>query len=197
MNRDELIPLFSKPIFRSIINVDNIDLSNIKWARNYQNWISESQDILSKDEFKDLALAVGSKVAEYFYGIMSVSMDTEIYITESWLNKTEKNQSHHRHWHPNSILSGVVNLSGSADAGGYLKLITSSYDTLEFEINQANLYNSKSWSFSPEKGSVIIFPSNVEHLVEPYTGDEPRITLSFNTFVKGKINGLPLTRLTV
>lgn len=197
MNRDELIPLFSKPIFRSTVNVADIDLSNIKWAKNYQNWISESQDILSRDEFKNLAVEIGSKVADYFYGVMGVTMDTEIYITESWLNKTENDQSHHRHWHPNSILSGVVNLSGEIDKGGHLKLITSTYDTLEFEIAQANIYNAKSWSFAPEPGSIIIFPSNVEHLVETYTGDSPRVTLSFNTFVKGKINGLPLTRLTV
>lgn len=197
MNQDELVPLFSKPIFRSTVNVDSIDLSEISWAKNYQNWISESQNILSEEKFKELAVEIGSKVAHYFYGIMRVSLDTEIYITESWINKTEKGQTHHRHWHPNSILSGVVNLSADADQGGHLRLITSTFDTLEFEITEPNVYNAKSWSFPPEKGSIIIFPSNVEHLVEPYMGTEPRYTLSFNTFVKGKINGLPLTRLSI
>jgi len=197
MNRDELIPLFSKPILRSTVKVDSLDLSEIKWAKNYQNWISESQNILSLDPFKELAVEIGSRVADYFYGVMNVTLDTEIYITESWLNKTENGQSHHRHWHPNSILSGVVNIAGEVDKGGQLKLITSSYDTLEFEINQANLYNSKSWSFPPEPGNIVIFPSNVEHLVESYEGDSPRITLSFNTFVRGKINNLPLTRLSI
>jgi uncharacterized protein (TIGR02466 family) len=197
MNRDELIPLFSKPILRSTVKVDSLDLSEIKWAKNYQNWISESQNILSLDPFKELAVEIGSRVADYFYGVMNVTLDTEIYITESWLNKTEKGQSHHRHWHPNSILSGVVNIAGEVDKGGQLKLITSLYDTLEFEINQANLYNSKSWGFPPEPGNIVIFPSNVEHLVESYEGDSPRITLSFNTFVRGKINNLPLTRLSI
>jgi uncharacterized protein (TIGR02466 family) len=197
MNRGELIPLFSKPIFTSAVNVENLDLSSVKWAKNYQNWISEDQHILSNEAFKELAVEVGSKVADYFYGVMSVSLNTEIYITESWLNKTEKGQSHHRHWHPNSILSGVVNLSGAADQGGHLRLITSSYETLEFEVVEPNLYNSKSWSFNPTPGNVIIFPSNVEHLVDTYTGDEPRITLSFNTFVRGSINSLPLTKLSI
>jgi uncharacterized protein (TIGR02466 family) len=196
MNHDELIPLFSKPILKSKITNINVDLSTIKWAQNYQNWISESQDILSTEPFRIMLEEIGSKVADYFYGVMRVSPSTEIYITESWLNKTEKGQSHHRHWHPNSILSGVVTLAGDANSG-QLKLITSQYDTLEFEVIDASVYNAKSWSFQSEPGNIIIFPSNVEHLVEPYYGEEPRITLSFNTFVKGKINSLPLTRLFV
>ena len=133
----------------------------------------------------------------YAYGYLrESSTDTDMrvrtwnyygaYVTESWFNKTEKGQSHHRHWHPNSILSGVVTLSGDADSG-HLKLITSQYDTLEFQVVDASIYNSKSWTFQSTAGNIIIFPSNVEHLVEPYHGSEPRITLSFNTFVKGKI----------
>jgi len=190
----ELLPLFSKPILKTQIQIDAIDLSSIKWAKNYQNWISESQDILNFEPFKQLADKVGRIVADYFYGIMQVSEATEIYITESWLNKTEKGQSHHRHWHSNSILSGIVNLAGD-DNSGHLRMITSQYDTLEFEVVDASVYNSKNWSFPPTVGNIVIFPSNVEHLVEPYYGEEPRITLSFNTFVKGKINSLPLTKL--
>jgi uncharacterized protein (TIGR02466 family) len=194
MNHDELIPLFSKPILTSKITGVDVDLSSVKWARNYQNWISESQNILSTEPFKNMLDEIGNKLADYFYGVMRVSADTEIYITESWLNKTEAGQSHHRHWHPNSILSGVVTLSGDANSG-HLKLVTSQYDTLEFQVVDASIYNSKSWTFQSTAGNIIIFPSNVEHLVEPYHGSEPRITLSFNTFVKGKINGLPLTQL--
>ncbi len=29
------------------------------------------------------------------------------YITQSWLNYTETNQYHHKHQHPNSLVSGV------------------------------------------------------------------------------------------
>jgi len=196
MNRDELFPLFSRPVFKSTVNTFNVDLSSIKWARNYNNWISESQDVLNLEPFKEISIEICNKVADYFYGIMSVSQETELYITESWVNKTEKGQSHHRHWHPNSILSGVVTLSGNPESGR-LKFITSYFDTLEFEVTDSNLYNSKSWSIPSVPGNIVIFPSSVEHLVEEYHGEEPRITLSFNTFVKGKINDLPLTRLKI
>ena len=191
-----LWPLFSKPIFKTYVDISNVDLSNIKWAKNYQNWISSSQQILEEPEFKDFGDRVYQGVAEYFYGIMQASTNVELYITESWFNKTEKGQSHHRHWHPNSLLSAVVYLESEGDSG-CIKFITSQYDTLEYNMIESNLYNSRSWSVLPEKGSMLVFPSNVEHMVEEYLGDTPRISLAFNTFIRGNINVDPLTRLSL
>jgi uncharacterized protein (TIGR02466 family) len=196
MNEKSLWPLFSKPVFKTPIDIGNIDLSNIKWAMNYQNWISESQTIFNDPAFHQLAENAFNGVCEYFYGIMQAKEEVQICFTESWLNKTEKGQSHHRHWHPNSILSGVIYLDTEGDTGR-TRFITSAYDTIEYGINESNLYNSRSWSVTPEKGSMILFPSNVEHLVDAYQGETPRISLAFNTFVRGNINDDPLTRLTL
>lgn len=190
----ELIPLFSKPIYISSIDIDPLDLSEIDWAKNFNNSISKNQNILSHDKFSAVLSCLSTNINDYFYGVLGVAQQTEIFITESWLNKTEKGQSHHRHWHPNSIISGIIYLQGD-EKSGHTKFITGQYDLLEFEITQPNLYNSKSWSIEPIRNRVIIFPSNLEHLVEEYTGEIPRITLSFNTFVNGTINSLPLTRL--
>ena len=196
MTHTELIPLFSKPVFKTNIKDITVDFSKIKWARNYNNWISEDQNILSRPEFESLFKSVAPVITEYFYGVMGVMPQTEMFVTESWLNKTEKGQTHHRHWHPNSVLSGVVYLDTDG-VSGPIKFITSNYDLLEFEISQPNLYNSKSWSITPMPGDVIIFPSNVEHMVEEYQGENPRISLAFNTFVKGNINNLPLIKLSI
>lgn len=191
-----LIPLFSKPIFKAPIDIGTVDLSKVTWTKNYQNWISTDQNIIQQLEFAVVAEKVYDNLCEYFYGIMQANPDAEIYITESWLNKTESGQSHHRHWHPNSILSGIVYLAGEGDTGR-TKFITSQYDTIEYDINESNIYNSKSWSLPVINNTMVLFPSNVEHLVEPYTGTEPRITLSFNTFIRGNLNKSPLTRLSL
>lgn len=191
-----LIPLFSKPILKAPIDIGTVDLSKVTWTKNYQNWISTDQNIIQQPEFSVVAEKVYDNLCEYFYGIMQANPDAEIYITESWLNKTESGQSHHRHWHPNSILSGIVYLAGEGDTGR-TKFITSQYDTIEYDINESNIYNSKSWSLPVINNTMVLFPSNVEHLVEPYTGTEPRITLSFNTFIRGNLNKSPLTRLSL
>ena len=194
MSEKQLWPLFSKPIFKTHLDVSKVDLSSIKWAKNYQNWISESQNVLDDPALTEFANQISDNLIEYFYGIMGASPNVKMYVTESWFNKTEKGQSHHRHWHPNSILSGVVYIDSEGDSGR-IKFITSQYDTVEYNIVESNLYNSRSWSVAPEAGTMLIFPSNVEHLVEEYTGNKPRLSLSFNTFVGGDVNVDPLTRL--
>lgn len=128
---------------------------------------------------------------------MSSTPDTEIYITESWFNKTDKDQVHHRHWHPNSIVSAIVYIDTEIGQGGETMFITSSYNTIEYDIQQPNLYNSKSWSLPPIPGQMLLFPSDTEHLVETYRGETPRISLSFNTFVKGNISKQALTHLSI
>ena len=193
----EIYPLFSKTIVRTQIDLEGTDLSKIEWSQNYQNEISNSQNVLDEPNFTKLRKECMKGINDYFHGVMKVSEDTEIYITESWFNKTNKGQTHHRHWHPNSTLSAIVFMSGEQGKGGNTSFITSQYDTLEFDITEANLWNSKSWSVEPSVGTMLIFPSSVEHLVQPYEGDEPRISLSFNTFVKGKLNQQTLTRLEV
>lgn len=190
----ELMPLFSSPVYISEVEKCNLDFSKVLWTKNYNNLISQSQNVLEDSEFSKLLPSISLVINDFFYGVMSVQQHTEIFITESWLNRTEKGQTHHRHWHPNSVISGIVYLQGD-EKSGHTKFITSRYDSLEFEILQPNLYNSKSWSIESVKNRIIVFPSNVEHLVEEYKGEMPRITLSFNTFVKGTINSLPLTRL--
>lgn len=189
-----LWPLFSKPVFKTHLDVSGVDLSNIKWAKNYQNFISTDQEVLNDPAYEKLLQGISAGISEYFYGIMGARHDVELFVTESWFNKTEKGQTHHRHWHPNSLLSGVVYLQSEGDTGR-IKFITSQYDTIEYNINEPNLYNSRSWSVTPEAGSMVIFPSNVEHLVEEYQSDTPRISLAFNTFVRGNINTDPLTKL--
>jgi uncharacterized protein (TIGR02466 family) len=193
----EVYPLFAKTIVRTQIDLEGTDLSKIEWSQNYQNEISNSQNVLDEPNFTKLRKECMKGINDYFHGVMKVSEDTEIYITESWFNKTNKGQTHHRHWHPNSTLSAIVFMSGEQGKGGNTSFITSQYDTLEFDITEANLWNSKSWSVEPSVGTMLIFPSSVEHLVQPYEGDEPRISLSFNTFVKGKLNQQTLTRLEV
>jgi uncharacterized protein (TIGR02466 family) len=178
----EVVPLFSKPVFLSNIDSLSFDLTSVEWIENYGNFTSESKNVLEKIATKDVTEKILDCLYDYFYGIQGVNQSTQIHITESWLNKTEPGQYHHRHWHPNSIISGVVCISNEGNSGA-LTFITSNYDTLEFETSHANVYNSKSWSYTPKTNDVILFPSSVEHLVEKNNSEFARITLSFNTFV--------------
>lgn len=196
MQEKELWPLFSKPVFKTYIDVSDVQLEPTNWIRNYENYTSESHYILDLECYRDLKEQINTEVQEYFRNIMHAVPELDIYITESWINKTEKDQHHHRHRHPNSILSGVLYLQTESDTGE-ITFVSSKYDMVEIEQVDSNIYNSRSWSVIPESGMLLIFPSDVEHMVGLYLGDRPRISLSFNTFVKGKVNWNPLMRLEV
>tara|TARA_B110000879_G_scaffold50703_1_gene71678 strand:- start:1343 stop:1930 length:588 start_codon:yes stop_codon:yes gene_type:complete len=193
----DVFPLFSNPVMKHPVDLTGLDLSSVVWGPNYNNSISQSQTVLEQEPFLNLKEECMKGVREYFYNMMSVTDSTEIYITESWFNSTAKDEVHHRHWHPNSIVSGIVYIASEEDQGGDTSFITSKYETIELDIKESNLYNSKSWSIPPSNGEMLLFPSSVEHFVTPYTGTTPRITLSFNTFVKGNVNDQALTRLAI
>ena len=87
---------------------------------------------------------------------------------------------------------------GRADADGcYLRIYNNdNYKTIKLEIKDWNMWNSESWWFSVKTGDVILFPSSLTHMVETKEGDNTRISLSFNVFIKGTVgNNKNLTEL--
>lgn len=190
----ELFPLFSRPIYKTSIETNMTVLEKVKWAKNYTNNISESQNVLDLPEHSALKHECEKALNDYFYNVMGAEDYVKLRITESWFNKTVNGEQHHRHWHPNSLYSAIVYIESDPNSG-FTTFLTSNFDTIEYDIKNANLYNSRTWSFGGSKGDMLIFPSNVEHYVTPYEGQEPRITLSFNTFAEGVINKNNLTRL--
>ena len=62
---------------------------------------------LNQKSFKDLKTDLDLRVKDYFNKIISPANNITPYITQSWLNYTETNQYHHKHQHPNSLVSGV------------------------------------------------------------------------------------------
>ena len=63
----------------------------------------------------------------------------------------------------------------------------SGYKQLQLATDQFDVYNSDSWWFNVKTGGIVIFPSNLTHHVEDVIADETRISLAFNTFIKGTL----------
>jgi len=69
------------------------------------------------------------------------------------------------------------------------------YKQIKIPAKEYNLFNSESWWFETGTNDLVIFPSSLTHMVEKVVGKE-RISLSFNTFLKGYIGeDLELTGL--
>lgn len=108
------------------------------------------------------------------------------YITQSWLNFNKKNEGHHAHKHANSIISGVlyINVVSGIDN---ICFTNPNSRILRYTPKEWNMFNSDEWSVPVTSGDLLLFPSTLEHYVKSNESDNIRISLSFNSFIKGNL----------
>ena len=194
--------IFPTPIYISKLNreltnkeLSFIDKNKLNVYKNEGNTTSNDNYILNHKAFENLKKELDLKVQDYFNKIICPSNNITPYITQSWLNYTETNQYHHKHEHPNSLVSGVFYIN-SDEQFDKIKFFNDKYETIKLESKEWNIWNSKSWWFSVKTGDVILFPSSLTHMVETKQGTNTRISLAFNVFIKGTVgNNKNLTEL--
>lgn len=190
-------PIYQESLKYKITNKD-INLCKKIYPKTYDNvgnFTSQNNHVLDEKVFLNLKKELLKSVNIYFKEVLSPKNKLTPYITQSWLNFTNENQFHQTHNHSNSIVSGVYYIN--ANEG----------DNISFHQEQArpqiyippkkyNLFNSKTWTFKISKGFLILFPSSLLHSVGVRKGDKTRISLAFNTFVKGTLgNNMDLDEL--
>jgi uncharacterized protein (TIGR02466 family) len=152
---------------------------------NYSNYTSKNKFILDSPELLDLKTIFNSIVKEFVTTIYNPKYGIDFYITQSWINYSSSMDSHHRHSHPNSILSGVYYIENSNTDTGKIHFYNNNYRQLYLEPKEYNVYNTVNWWFNGIPGQLLLFPSHLTHDVEAVNYNETRISLSFNTFARG------------
>ena len=190
-------PIYISKLDRKLtpLELKFVDKNKKDFYKNDGNITSNNNYILNEKPFTNIKKELDLRVQDYFDKVISPANNITPYITQSWLNYTETNQYHHKHAHPNSLVSGVfyINCHEEHDK---IKFFNDNYKTIKLEIKDWNLYNSESWWFSVKTGDVILFPSSLTHMVETKQGDNTRISLAFNVFIKGTVgNNKNLTEL--
>jgi uncharacterized protein (TIGR02466 family) len=155
--------------------------------KNTNNVTSFSKNVLENQSLLDIKNFINANLINYVNTIICPKYEIELYITESWLNYTNNKESHHTHNHKNSYLSGVFYFN-TVENDKIIFHKNKETDFFEFESKDMNIYNSSSWSFPVKTGQLILFKSNILHSVPVNLENKTRISLAFNTFLKGKIN---------
>jgi uncharacterized protein (TIGR02466 family) len=188
-----IIGLFPTPIYSTFIKrkftkqeLNFVEQFNRTHVSNQGNTTSKNNYILELKEFKKLKLELEDILKDCIKKIHSPTHNVKCYITQSWLNYTKIGQYHHSHNHSNSFLSGVLyfNADQNFDKIYFHK---ERYEQLKIEAKNFNSYNSSSWWLPVETGKILIFPSWIRHSVGIKKEDNVRISLSFNTFLKGTV----------
>jgi len=190
-------PIYISKLDRKLtpLELKFVEKNKKTFTKNEGNITSNNNYILNEKPLANIKKELDLVVKDYFEKVISSTDSTIPYITQSWLNYTETNQYHHKHAHPNSLVSGVfyINCHEEHDK---IKFFDDRYKTIKPEIKDWNLWNSESWWFPVKTGNIIMFPSSLTHMVETKEGNNTRISLAFNVFIKGKIgNNKQLTEL--
>jgi uncharacterized protein (TIGR02466 family) len=182
-------PIYISKLDRELTNkeLSFIDKIKLDTYNNEGNTTSNDNYILNHKAFKDLKTDLDLRVQDYFDKVISATESITPYITQSWLNYTETNQYHHRHEHPNSLISGVFYVNGDEKFDKIKFYKKDIYSIIKPEVKDYNIWNSETWWFPVKTGDVILFPSSLTHMVETKQGDNTRISLAFNVFIKGTI----------
>ena len=185
---------FSTPVWiKQLNNFENINdelKSYIYQARkdnpegvkksNVNGWHSEGLDLKNqslKNFITEISNNIGSAIKD-----MNWDLDSQITrITNMWAIINKERAFNERHHHGNSSLSAAYYVKAEKNAG----------DLIFFDPRQANVFhhpsskeanslNCQVQSVTPKAGTLVLFPSYLEHKVAENLSNEERIVVSFN-----------------
>ena len=164
-------------------------ISELEMIDNAGNLMSKNDKVLDSKELSKLKLFIDEQLFVFKKKFLQMKDANEIYITQSWVNNSNPNQYHPKHKHPNSVISGVMFFDENNDES--LPPIrfhrTLEMFPLDFEFDNLNESNAGCRSFEMVQGSLILFPSLLEHDVDKNRSDRVRTSISFNTYVRGVV----------
>tara|TARA_R100000544_G_C2200873_1_gene46647 strand:+ start:16 stop:633 length:618 start_codon:yes stop_codon:yes gene_type:complete len=191
--------LFATPVYVTELNrkltSKETNFKKIKQIKNYGNYKSNDSYILNTKQFSNIKKELDIAIKDYFNKIISPKNKITPYITQSWLNYTDTNEHHHKHNHPNSLVSGILYLNAN-EKFDKVEFYRDDYNMIKPEIKNFNFFNSESWWLPVKTGQIMLFPSSLSHSVSIKKGTNNRVSLAFNVFIKGGVGSLNnLTRL--
>lgn len=189
----DIQPLFATPYFRAevghAISEDQVKfIKNLKMIKNRDNYISENLYIFNEPELKSIADVIQEALDTYAEKVMGISQ--KLYVTQSWSLMNDTNVGMHAHAHSNSLVSGSLYYCELPEPGSRLIFDRhATYQRLQLlpQSGKANFYNTPTNMIVPKSKEVLLFPSDVNHAVEPNLSNTPRRAIAFNCFVKGKL----------
>ena len=153
---------------------------------NVGNTTSKDRYVLNEPVMANIRDFLQFHINYYMQNIVAPHNPVDVYITQSWLNFTKPKEYHHKHEHPNSFISGVLYINADPDKDK-IHFYKNKYQQIQIPTNNFNQFNSESWWFNVGTCDLVLFPSYLTHMVEQTESKDTRISLSFNTFLKGYI----------
>jgi uncharacterized protein (TIGR02466 family) len=113
-------------------------------------------------------------------------------IRNSWIMRHTAGDYAGGHFHPNSMLSGILYIKTDDQSGDLIfkkspNHLTVFSGNLELPVSEYNIFNSASWRITPRTSQLIIFPSHLVHEVTKCISNDIRYCIAFNLFPNGTL----------
>jgi uncharacterized protein (TIGR02466 family) len=211
MNPGELVSLFPTSLLVNNIGRGLTD-EELECVLDYQYGVkANTGNITTKDvlvlenpKLAGLKKLVEEALQDYLIQIYNpINPDKiRLVVTQSWLNFTDKNQYHHKHYHHNSIISGCLYINARKESDCIMFTKRATGEPWQIQALEQNYFNCNEFTVPVETGDLVLFPSNLIHSVPQTNQDYTRISLAFNSFwdgeigfVKGAIDGINFLRV--
>jgi uncharacterized protein (TIGR02466 family) len=174
-----LIPTFqgSYPGISDELNIRKTKYYNPKGGQT----IGLQKDPYFKELVKKIKISV-LRLAEHYW---KVKKGYKVDVVSMWLNSNEKNMNHPPHNHANTFISGVIWLDGEKGEYPSLKFLRPYALPILPIIEKYNEINSNVLSEFSEKDKIVFFPSYLFHYVDRNNKRKPRISIAFDTVLRG------------
>lgn len=179
-------PIGSFKMDREFTKEEKDFILGLETRPNQGNTTSKDNNLFDREELKDVYEFAKESVNKYLQGVYAPKNDVSLYVTQSWANYTQPGQFHHKHAHPNSFVSGVLYIQADPEKDK-IYFYRDGYQQLKLPTENYNPYNSESWWFEAVPGQLYLFPSGTTHMVQNTESADTRVSISFNTFLKGYV----------
>jgi uncharacterized protein (TIGR02466 family) len=180
---DKHLP-FTSPIWANVIEHDYSDLekkilklsktlpsSHISNQGGYQSPNFTVSDLQQK--LPEILTIVNASI-EY----VAKDIKTNLMLLDSWFNINSKGDYNSPHVHPERAFSGVLYLKTPSNCGSLVLRNPTPATHYPIKDDIDNFWGV--WKVAPTKGLFCMFPSYIEHYVEPNQSNQKRISVAFN-----------------
>ncbi len=191
--KHQMAHLFALPVYKASLERSFTEAETRYFQQQIQdptpaisNQSSRNKQVLQAPPLSALRNAIQLHLDHYLRITFNPATEVELAITQSWLTRTRRGESHHIHTHPNSVVSGVLYINlGPGDGITFYR--NEDHQWYELPRKEETYFSTHSYFFPTGVGDLILFPSHVKHGTHALEHDVERISLSFNTFFSGQL----------
>ena len=188
-------------IFSSFLAVDTLSTIDNLELKRYAKDLKTQENGVTKSNFlgwqSDTLTVPNAQIdllvkeilarAEDLKSIIGFKKEYNFYLSNLWINISQTSAFNRPHIHSDSILSGVYYVDCNANSGSIVFLHPSVAQKILIDESILDCFTKFSAStnfITPETAKLVLFPSWLEHYVEPNLSIAERISIAFNISIR-------------